>query len=318
MKKVFVIMPFTVRNPDRDRYTDPGHWDEVYKGLILPAVEAVKEFELDCGRDDHDLAQRLISEDLFRKIENADLIIADLSSYNPNVFIELGWALRADRRFVLIQDDLTGYSFDINQQHSLTYDHRLQPTKLKNDCEQLSGKIIATLNAGSERYSLVNRLSISAAAIQASKAGDANAELLLQIKAQLDKLQQFQPASCPGQSYHYDREPRDGRRASSGACFRYISHVAGHSKAVERFYEALVELVDGFKGSIREKDGGRFCFFGCCLWRFTHVGTLRKGISHAIRPYHKFSRYSSEFLTRRSTPIADRVGCPLTFGIENE
>jgi hypothetical protein len=34
----FVIMPFTVRKEDLDKYDDPGHWDEVYNGLIVPAV----------------------------------------------------------------------------------------------------------------------------------------------------------------------------------------------------------------------------------------------------------------------------------------
>ena len=34
-------MPFTVREEDLPRYrNDLNHWDEVYTGLILPAVEA--------------------------------------------------------------------------------------------------------------------------------------------------------------------------------------------------------------------------------------------------------------------------------------
>ena len=50
-KTCFVIMPFTVRDIDRERYVDPNHWNEVYEGLILPAIE---EAGLQADRDDAD------------------------------------------------------------------------------------------------------------------------------------------------------------------------------------------------------------------------------------------------------------------------
>ena len=42
-------------------------------------------------------------------------MLCDLSAHNPNLYLELGWALRADKRFVLIKDDLTDFKFDLNQ-----------------------------------------------------------------------------------------------------------------------------------------------------------------------------------------------------------
>ena len=55
-KKCFTIMPFTVRDADLPRYyNDDNHWNEVYRGLIMPAV---KEAGLKCERDDEDDSSR--------------------------------------------------------------------------------------------------------------------------------------------------------------------------------------------------------------------------------------------------------------------
>ena len=108
-KHCFVVMPFALKDVDKPRYDDPNHWAEVYEGLIAPALQKA---QVSYERDDKDLGARLIVESLLNKIEQADIILCDLSSHNPNVFLELGWALRADKPYVLIKDDLTDFTFD--------------------------------------------------------------------------------------------------------------------------------------------------------------------------------------------------------------
>ena len=106
-------MRFSVRADDLQRYgSDTTHWSEVSQGLIVPAV---REAGLACERDDEDAASRLIAENIWHKLEDADVVLCDLSAHNPNLYLELGWALRADKRFVLIKDDLTDFNFDLNQ-----------------------------------------------------------------------------------------------------------------------------------------------------------------------------------------------------------
>jgi hypothetical protein len=82
-------MPFTVIDEDLPKYGDKNHWSEVYEGLILRAVEQVPD--LICERDDIDMSSRAIVESIFAKIERADLILWDISGFNPNVLFELGW-----------------------------------------------------------------------------------------------------------------------------------------------------------------------------------------------------------------------------------
>ena len=106
----FVLMPFSVRPSELSLYDqDESHWIEVYDGLIAPAL---RKAEFSFERDDEDKQSRIITDQIWQKIETADLILADISSSNPNVFLELGWALRADKKFILMKDDITDFQFD--------------------------------------------------------------------------------------------------------------------------------------------------------------------------------------------------------------
>jgi hypothetical protein len=177
--RCFVVMPFSVREPDLDRYlNDPNHWHEVYEGLIRPSVKAAG---LICERDDEDLSNRLIADNIWRKIEVADVILCDLSAANPNVLLELGWALRSDKRFVLIKDDLTPFNFDINQFYTFTYSHQLQPRALKQAISGLANILRNTLQDDTEKYSLIKKLSLSLSAIEVAQKGNLEVSLLNEI-----------------------------------------------------------------------------------------------------------------------------------------
>lgn len=184
-EKCFVIMPFTVKEPDGEAYRDPEHWDEVYQGLILPAVS---ETGMICTREDTDVGQKLITENILRNIEKSDLVLCDISSHNPNVFLELGWALRADKPFILIKDELTEYSFDLNNVYVFTYSSELRPRALNKEVSQLSELILETKRDDIKRYSLVKSLELSMTALLAAEGGDYSTKLLLDIKGQLDQL----------------------------------------------------------------------------------------------------------------------------------
>jgi hypothetical protein len=180
---VFVIMPFTVRQADLATYGgDPEHWREVYEGLILPAV---RKAGMNCERDDDDLRSRLIGDGIWRKIEQADLVVCDVSSANANVFLELGWALRADKRFVLIKDDLADIHFDLNQFYTYTYNHRLKPSDVREGIVRLSEVIGRTLDDKEQNYSIVRKVGLDVRAAEVSTPGNLEVGLLRQVLAEI-------------------------------------------------------------------------------------------------------------------------------------
>ncbi len=170
-------MPFKVRESDLDKY-DENHWNDVYQGLIRKAVQKAG---LQCERVDEDVTNALIIDKIWTKIEEADVIICDLSTSNPNVHLELGWALRADKRFVLIKDDITKINFNLNQFHTYEYSNGLQPMKLEEDINDLTKIIKKTLGDSERQYSIVNKLSINLQAIKASDEGNIQVKLLQEL-----------------------------------------------------------------------------------------------------------------------------------------
>lgn len=185
-KFCFAIMPFTVRDHDlASYYGDSNHWLEVYDGLIEPAVT---QAGLCVERDDDDYSTRLVAEGILAKIERADLVLCDLSSHNPNVHLELGWALRANKRLVLIKDELTSFSFDLNQHYTLQYSSRLQPRTLQGDIEKLTSVISKTLEDSVEKYSMVEKLSLKQRTAEVASTGSLEVRLLEELLSKVQGL----------------------------------------------------------------------------------------------------------------------------------
>lgn len=186
-------MPFTVRDEDLAKYHgDRNHWHEVYQGLILPAAESAG---FRCERDDEDISTRLIVDAIWQKIESAEVVLCDLSASNPNVYMELGWALRGDKRFVLIKDDVTSRPFDLTHVFSFEYSHKLQPTNLKSSIATLANVLQSTAADTERRYSMVARLSLHLTAIKASNAGDVSVGMMQELLAEVrsSKVQSSPP-----------------------------------------------------------------------------------------------------------------------------
>jgi len=142
---VFVAMPFGVKPADDGRLID---FDRVYAELIRPALESVG---LEVLRADEERCAGDIRADLFQELLMADLVVADLTLDNPNVWYELGvrHALRS-RGVILIQGPRAAQPFDIYTDRKLAYhlhDGAPDPNTLAADIAALSGMAKNTLNA---------------------------------------------------------------------------------------------------------------------------------------------------------------------------
>ena len=104
--KAFVLMPF---QPE---------FNGIYADLIVPALnEAGYEVE----RADSLLDQRNILADIVRGIVEADLVIAELTVLNANVFYELGIAHGLMKPTIMITQDIGEIPFDLRSYRIITY-----------------------------------------------------------------------------------------------------------------------------------------------------------------------------------------------------
>lgn len=145
----FIAMPYGIK-PGHDGL--PINFDRVYAELIRPALE---DAGCEVFRADEEPRAGDIRADMFQELLVADLVVADLTLDNPNVWYELGvrHALRA-RGVVLIQGPRPYQPFDIYTDRKLRYaikDGAPDPATLEKDRARLAAMARETLQSSTAR-----------------------------------------------------------------------------------------------------------------------------------------------------------------------
>lgn len=118
-KKCFVIMGYGLKTDyEQGRTLD---LDKTYFNVIKPAV---KSCGLECVRADEIIHSGIIDMPMFENILKADIVIADLSTSNPNALYELGvrHALKPFTTIVMAEKGFK-YPFDLNHTVIMPYEH---------------------------------------------------------------------------------------------------------------------------------------------------------------------------------------------------
>lgn len=141
MKTCFVISPIGDEGSETRKRSD-----SVMKYIITPTV---KEFDYEPTRADYITDPGIIASQVIRHIINYDLVIADLTDRNPNVFYEL--AIRHMSRKPLIQIIRKGDAlpFDVAQTRIIAFDlHELD--SVEQTKKDIMAQLLAIKNAKTE------------------------------------------------------------------------------------------------------------------------------------------------------------------------
>jgi len=132
-KRCFVVMGYGTR-PDLSS-GKRINLDRVYQEIIRPVVT---ECEYECIRGDEVLDSGLIDESMYYGILESDLVVADISTLNPNAIYELG-VRHGVRRFrtIIMMETGDKFFFDLNHSRTLTYTYH----RNKKSFEQESIKV---------------------------------------------------------------------------------------------------------------------------------------------------------------------------------
>lgn len=103
----FVVMPFDIA------------LEPVYQELIKTTLEHAG-FKVE--RADDLVTSRNILDDIVAKLVQADLIVADLTDLNPNVFYELGLAHALNGKVLMLTQDVSSLPFDLQSYRVVEYD----------------------------------------------------------------------------------------------------------------------------------------------------------------------------------------------------
>lgn len=127
--KCFIIMPFGIQD-----------LEDLYSEFILPVLDGCK---LECARGDDIFGSNVVMEDVKAAIAKADLIIADLSGQNPNVFYEVGIAHTLGKPVLLLSQSIDDVPFDLRHRRVLPYEYT--PLGCKRLVAKLKEHVLAML-----------------------------------------------------------------------------------------------------------------------------------------------------------------------------
>lgn len=102
----FVLMPFD------------SSFDDIYK---IGIKETAAQLDILAERVDEQIFQEDILNRIYKQIDAADIIIADMSGQNSNVFYEVGYAHAKEKICLLLTSDTKDIPFDLNHHRHIVY-----------------------------------------------------------------------------------------------------------------------------------------------------------------------------------------------------
>lgn len=150
----FVAMPFGIKPAPTEAGAGPLSpsdqridFNRVYSEFIGPALESAG---LEPFRADQETRAGHIIADMFQELLVADLVVADLTTDNPNVWYELGVRHALRSRGVVIVCGRVTTAFDLYTDRKLLYglkDGAPDPTTLEEDKRKLAQMVKDTMDA---------------------------------------------------------------------------------------------------------------------------------------------------------------------------
>jgi hypothetical protein len=136
-KKCFVIMPFS----DTPSCTE-DEWTKIFVSIIKPAVEGSR-LSYQCERST--AGRENLIKGILRSLSDSEVVIADLTDSNPNVFYELGVRHTLMRPTILIAQGKEHIPSDLIQYPTVFYSYKspesIEELKLKEFKSKIKNKL---------------------------------------------------------------------------------------------------------------------------------------------------------------------------------
>jgi nucleoside 2-deoxyribosyltransferase len=132
---------------------DGGTFDKRYEDVIGPAIRAAG---IEAYRVDQDPRVSIPIQEIERGIRESQVCLAEITTDNPNVWFELGYAIACGREVVLVcsEERTTKFPFDVQHRLIITY-----KTASKSDFEKLGRQITERLTACLEKAETLSMVS---------------------------------------------------------------------------------------------------------------------------------------------------------------
>jgi len=157
---VFVLMPFDEK------------FDDIYKFGIKGAAEDVHAY---AERVDEQIFVEGMLDRIFNQINKADVIVADMTAKNSNVFYEVGYAHALNKVVILITQSADDIPFDLKHRQHIVYGGRID--RLRGELANRIKWAVAEAERRSTTTSL-ERMSVRLAGVELSSDLGASAAVI--------------------------------------------------------------------------------------------------------------------------------------------
>lgn len=139
-KLCFVIMPFSATNNCTSE-----EWTEIFKNVHKPSITGSR-LGYKCERSD--IRTGAFIKDIILQLNQADVVLADLTGMNPNVFYELGVRHTLRNRTILVSQTMDDVPSDLKQYGVILYN--TTPNGVNEYKKQIS-KILKDIRSNPDR-----------------------------------------------------------------------------------------------------------------------------------------------------------------------
>jgi len=131
--------------------------DEKFHLLIKPVLD---ELSYQCTRADERYQVGVITQKTIKELINSDLVIFDISDFNPNIFYELAIRNAIKKPVIILKAPFQGQLYDINQDYVISFDMN-NPDLWKRAKAKLATQILEVENNAKSSESILSEFGFS-------------------------------------------------------------------------------------------------------------------------------------------------------------
>ena len=201
----------------------------------------------------------IIQAAIIRHLEEADLVLCDISLHNPNVFFELGIRTALDLPVAVVKDDKTDkLPFDTSIINTYSYDSTLSPWLLDRQVAEISEHIRAASSPANGRNALWQYFGLTKRAALPGRTDDPNAAKMDLMLEEIKRIRLENITSPPSQPSVSDLETAKSARTVQFLATAVASKNNPNGRGLEEYpknYRSLIadlaRIADGAHAAIK-------------------------------------------------------------------
>ncbi len=158
--------------------------DEKFHLLIKPILD---ELGYQCTRADERYQVGVITQKTIKELINSDLVIFDISDFNPNIFYELAIRNAIKKPVIILKAPFQGQLYEINQDYVISFDMN-DPDLWKRAKARLVTQILEVENNSNSSDSILSEFGFSSNLIGKNPSEFEFLSLVNDLKSEIKRL----------------------------------------------------------------------------------------------------------------------------------